>query len=609
MDDAGASDAGDGGVSDAGPDTGPTPNADAGCGAVCEVPHGRAECREGRCVLQCENGYADCDDTLDNGCEVDVRESVEDCGSCGRSCANAHGSVSCVAGLCQLTCQPGYADCDADAANGCEASLTGTEHCGACDVACTNAHGAVVCTEGACAPTCESGYADCDGRPGNGCETSIMTDVRHCGGCGMPCDPDTHVCRDGVCELSPCAADSGECDGDLAEVCETDLSSSSDHCGFCGNACSAPNATSVCAASSCQLSGCSSGYGDCDLDPVNGCEVPLSTSGQHCGACDAPCSNAHGTTSCVGSTCAPVCSSGYGSCDGNAANGCETALDTTANCGMCGRVCTSTGGTPACNSGVCTTLCDFDGAYALKLTMPVTWPSNTYLASGSGSFVFWAKLQLTRSGNSLTGSVVPCGETVPDFRGAVLSEQYGVTYPNSLFDRSPELPSTSITATLSSQSPGATLSVGPAAWLVGAQLSNPVSDAWPSRTALAQVDSDADGKVGVTGTYKTSGGYSAVPTSASLTPARASRGYLATRAVFTLSGTLSSCTQSTGSATAPDIDAHTIGCRLTGGSDCSSSQTNHLDTYQPNWRTQASSYSLIRLGSSATCANVRAALP
>jgi hypothetical protein len=68
-----------------------------------------------------------------------------------------------------------------------------------------------------------------------------------------------------------------------------------------------------------------------------------------CGTCTAlHCSN---TCSAAG-LCQPVCSSGYGNCDGNNSNGCETTLGTTAHCANCTNVCT-TGQT--CTNNVCVT--------------------------------------------------------------------------------------------------------------------------------------------------------------------------------------------------------------------------------------------------------------
>ncbi|MDY0000802.1 MAG: MopE-related protein [Polyangia bacterium] len=55
----------------------------------------------------------------------------------------------------------------------------------------------------------------------------------------------------------------------------------------------------------------------------------------HCGSCNHQCTNAHGSTSCVSGVCTPVCDSGWGNCDGDPSNGCETDLSLVGNCGTC----------------------------------------------------------------------------------------------------------------------------------------------------------------------------------------------------------------------------------------------------------------------------------
>jgi hypothetical protein len=53
------------------------------------------------------------------------------------------------------------------------------------------------------------------------------------------------------------------------------------------------------------------------------------------------------------------CQAGYGNCDGNVINGCETSLTTTLNCGSCGNLCTDgPQGTAICTSGSCDLDCD-----------------------------------------------------------------------------------------------------------------------------------------------------------------------------------------------------------------------------------------------------------
>ena len=96
-------------------------------------------------------------------------------------------TVGCAMSACVVTsCASGYGDCDGSYTNGCEADLTGdVRHCGACDNACVvPSHAATTCNGGVCGMgACESGWADCDHDPTNGCEAHPVDDVNHCGGC------------------------------------------------------------------------------------------------------------------------------------------------------------------------------------------------------------------------------------------------------------------------------------------------------------------------------------------------------------------------------------------------------------------------------------------
>jgi hypothetical protein len=84
---------------------------------------------------------------------------------------------------------------------------------------------------------------------------------------------------------------------------------------------------------------CTALFGDCDGIAANGCEAPLDTL-QNCGACGSGCALANAITSCASGTCALVgCNAGFGSCDGNPQNGCETSLTTVTDCIGCGTAC------------------------------------------------------------------------------------------------------------------------------------------------------------------------------------------------------------------------------------------------------------------------------
>jgi len=173
-----------------------------GCGVACDTTF--QVCASGSCqVSTCPAGSGDCD-TNQSNCETDLTRTVSDCGFCNNACTVAHGTPSCSNSTCAVaSCDPGYADCDANAATGCEVALATTvSSCGRCGNACSNAHGSTTCTSGACAPTCSSGWGSCDSNANNGCETALNT-LTNCGRCGNVCpnamSGATAVCNSGIC--------------------------------------------------------------------------------------------------------------------------------------------------------------------------------------------------------------------------------------------------------------------------------------------------------------------------------------------------------------------------------------------------------------------------
>ncbi|MEZ4408969.1 MAG: hypothetical protein R3A52_21230 [Polyangiales bacterium] len=329
-----------------------------GCGWACAPARGRGACAAGVCALAaCDPGYSDCDHDASNGCEVALATDADHCGACGARCALPNAVAACVGGACAIArCDGASLDCDGVSANGCEVDPgSDPDHCGACGRACPSPSGASgVCALGACTVRCAAGRASCDGNLANGCEVDLSTDARHCGACGTACayPHASGVCAAGRCGFGRCDATWGNCDGNVGNGCEVDTTRTANHCGACGNRCAAPaRATATCSGGACGFQ-CAAPFLNCDGVGSNGCEVDPRSNPANCGSCGHACPRAQNADAvCTGGRCATACAMGFGDCDANASNGCEVYLPTsTLHCGMCGRPC------PAgamCNGGRC----------------------------------------------------------------------------------------------------------------------------------------------------------------------------------------------------------------------------------------------------------------
>ncbi|MBL9105385.1 MAG: hypothetical protein JNL82_30880 [Myxococcales bacterium] len=61
---------------------------------------------------------------------VDLDADPDNCGDCGVSCFISHAAAVCSAGACGFgACEPGYADCNDELADGCETALARGESC------------------------------------------------------------------------------------------------------------------------------------------------------------------------------------------------------------------------------------------------------------------------------------------------------------------------------------------------------------------------------------------------------------------------------------------------------------------------------------------------
>jgi len=226
-------------------------------------------------IDSCSAGYDDCDNSIANGCEINLESDTSNCGACSNSCPTPSNTVpSCTSGSCSSSCSAGFSDCTADP--GCETnSASDTNNCGACSNVCPTPSNTVPsCTSGSCSSSCSAGYSNCDANPD--CEIHSDVDTNNCGACGDVCSyaNGSPSCSSGTCSLASCTSGFSNCDEIDSNGCEASLSSTST-CGSCGTSCTLTSNvdTVVCGAGGCEISGCADDFFDCDSIYSNGCEV------------------------------------------------------------------------------------------------------------------------------------------------------------------------------------------------------------------------------------------------------------------------------------------------------------------------------------------------
>jgi hypothetical protein len=266
----------------------------------------------------------------------------------------------------------------------------------------------------------------------------------------------------------------------------------------------------------------------------------------------------------------------------------------------------ASGGGTGGSAGGCPALPGF--SQAEHIVMNVTWPNTIGTSGGTGQVHVWAKTTFTASGNDLTATSQACGSLLPPTGLNLLAGGGSVLIqiPDATWDL-PSMPRFQFTATQTGWSAGSTINYTSTA-LIGLTLTNPATDAWPGAITTA-VDADNDTKTGYTAVPATAGGRVLPPTSLNTTTNRADRVYLATRNVFMVTATRNACDHAAGPVTVVHFDSHVVGCHVSGGAECTTAQSNFVDQNRTIYEAGASTIELKAVPATATCADVRAALP
>jgi hypothetical protein len=304
---------------------------------------------------------------------------------------------------------------------------------------------------------------------------------------------------------------------------------------------------------------------------------------------------------------------------------------------------------------------------ATKITFTVGWPSSTAGNAGTGPISIWLLthfMTVTNAGTGqmLSGTSQSCGTTLPDLQlnstGMAATgggTKLNIQLLNTTWDKVTRTFPT--TATQTGWNTGDTQTTNPALGLLGLPSSgsyNSDTAAWPpvcatgmcassppvsctggtcsgmyagSFAGSAVTDDDGDGNPGITAYPSTASGYALPPTSA-LFAQVADEVYIVSRNEIAITGKDMNCATGTGTGTANItlFDNHVVGCHVTSlhgtAGPCTSDQAGFLDSNRTIYgydQTMGDAISkahpvmgtasIVRLVSTATCADARAALP
>ena len=194
-------------------------------------PHMYYGCSDAKCPrLKCLSPWADCNNDLADGCEVNVERAIPappvnpfpaegnydptNCGACGRACGPSQLCIRPLLSPLTCICGAGTTICAQGGLYSCPDLETDPVNCGSCGFQCpgrtrdavyseSGKHGEFECVRARCEFTCLEPWSDCNNDDADGCEANLQFDPNNCGGCGMKCIPG-QLCIEGKCAVREC---------------------------------------------------------------------------------------------------------------------------------------------------------------------------------------------------------------------------------------------------------------------------------------------------------------------------------------------------------------------------------------------------------------------
>jgi hypothetical protein len=268
-----------------------------------------------------------------------------------------------------------------------------------------------------------------------------------------------------------------------------------------------------------------------------------------------------------------------------------------------------TGGTTGTGGGA---ECDARASFteASHLVVTVSWNAGLASTAGTGQVHVWGKTAFTANGNALTGTLRACGIVLP---ATTLTALGGggmilIEVPDATWD-APSMPTFPVQGTQSGWNVGSTMTYSYAA-LIGSTMTDLATGTWPSSYTGVTMITDADGDTnpGLTSIPRSGGTYTLPPTSIAQS-ARVDKLYIVNRNGSTPMLTRTACDAASGPAMAVHIDNHVVGCHVMGASDCMPSEVNFVDSNRATYTIVSATADTKIVADTATCADVRAALP
>ena len=245
---------------------------------------------------------------------------------------------------------------------------------------------------------------------------------------------------------------------------------------------------------------------------------------------------------------------------------------------------------------------------AVHVTVDVSWPESLGITGGTGQMHIWNAMTFGPPGSEIPTEIRACGADVPAQTTTAVAGGYMVQgqVPYSAYE-SASMPKERGTATKQ----GAQLTINSTIAVLGMEMADRAGT-WPSSAQAAtvtSVDSDDDGKPGITAIPRQDTGFSLVPINL-FQSEFADELYSAQRSSIRLSGIENGCPETIeGEALVERFDTLVIGCHIKGGGVCTPDEVKFLNDSRPIMKRVKAVWTARLAPDAVSCAEVRALVP